>query len=802
MYIHRVDLENELAGVEGKHAGIKLDFDMEWDGDCDIALRAALKPVGVSFGVQNFKLCGRMYLILSPLTSELPVVSAAQFGFINPPRLDLSFTGAASALSSLKVIEKKIPALIQSVLNGVLVLPQRMGVPIDPAYNPLDTYQPPVGMLRVTILGGRGLRVQRAGLVKDIPDPYCKISLGASDPVRTSTKKDTLSPSWDDEPCDFILYDLDQKVYLKVYDEDNALDFDDLLGVAEITARDLFKSGGKAEVELEKNGMNHGIFITLAAELFHLSARLGSLSAPEYSEKNQLCGLVTIGVTQAFDVSLPKEDAATFVKCVYGEGSKHERTFTTPVVVDAPGIDALNPMYDSVFHVPLTAAMMRQEADGGVAFTLVDGPGASNGSDAHGELGKIVISHERLRRVRKHTVIETKPIGEWGARLDYAVCLNGMQTGQEASRGEEAVADDAFPSEASSHGASAARGDAMIRVTAVKGRGFRVKKRLGRDSVPDVYCKVRVRSVRGDGPPTSWRTATIKNDTMPQWHESTVFGNVDPAGAVLCVDAYQDSKVKDHHLGCAEFPVGTLLRKRIMEMELKDEATPTETYVTFKCVELGAGKHTAGKDGTSEAEHVSHNVNEGEEASSPALGESWIHAVADSDAASAAPPGGRGLPPTPVEERSATPEREGHADGSGGTGDASPSTGPRSILITAVRGRGFPVKKHRIGKDDVPDVYCKVRLSREGKPADKWKTSVVKNSTTPEWHETREYGGVDPSEAMLRVDAYNSNKLDDDYLGHVELPVGSLLEKRTWEMELTGKKGLTGSYVTFQCDPA
>lgn len=213
MFIHRVDLENQMAGYKAKQAGIQMDFDIEWDGDCDIMLRAALKPISVSFGVKNFKLSGRMYVILSPLTSAMPVVSAAQFGFINPPKLDLSFTGLASVLHSLDVVQKKIPPLIQSVLNSVLVLPQRIVTPIDPAnYDYLDTYQPPVGMVRIAALEGRGFQVQKGMLLKDIPDVYCKISLGASEPFRNSTKKDCLSPSWNNESCDFILYDMDQKV--------------------------------------------------------------------------------------------------------------------------------------------------------------------------------------------------------------------------------------------------------------------------------------------------------------------------------------------------------------------------------------------------------------------------------------------------------------------------------------------------------------------------------------------------------------------------------------------------------------
>lgn len=290
---------------------------------------------------------------------------------------------------------------------------------------------------------------------------------------------------------------------------------------------------------------------------------------------------------------------------------------------------------------------------------------------------------------------------------------------------------------------------------------------------------------------------------MPQWNESKVFGDVDPAGTVLRIDAYDDERIKDHHLGRAEFSVATLLRKGTMEMELEDKATSTKNYVTFSCVQLSAEK-----GGTSKVDNVPRSVDEGEKAPPPQLGESWVHASAETKKEHAAPSGGPGLSLTSVAEPRATPSQELHSDHfeeplSPAAG-AVPRTGaPLSIRVTALCGRGFPTKKHRIGKDDIPDVYCKVRLrpSTGAEATGKWKTSVIKNDTAPEWNETKEYVDVDPSEAVLRVDAYDDGTIRDVHCGHAEFPVGLLLEKGAWEMELTGDKGPTGMYVTFRCEP-
>lgn len=226
-------------------------------------------------------------------------------------------------------------------------------------------------------------------------------------------------------------------------------------------------------------------YVTLSGDLFHLSQEhLGSLSASQYEGKDKLCGLVTIIVTKAFDIPIPREDAATYVKVVYGEGTKHEKVFYTGTVCDYPGIDALNPMFDCVFHVPITSAMVRPDSafsprgsgfssnsdrdediienkfggsskqssvasisslrssfasvagnvtnkskrvkkiNNNITFTLTDADGA-NGTKGHGDLGKMTVTHAELLRAYKHTITETRPIGDGGAKLEFRAFLTG-----------------------------------------------------------------------------------------------------------------------------------------------------------------------------------------------------------------------------------------------------------------------------------------------------------------------------------------------------------------------------------------
>ena len=82
------------------------------------------------------------------------------------------------------------------------------------------------------------------------------------------------------------------------------MDPDDSLGKVEITVRELFRepNDGECELELVMDGEKTGCYITLSAELFHLSEQLHSfpdgLRSEKYEGKNALCGLATIIITK------------------------------------------------------------------------------------------------------------------------------------------------------------------------------------------------------------------------------------------------------------------------------------------------------------------------------------------------------------------------------------------------------------------------------------------------------------------------------------------------------------------------
>lgn len=537
-----------VHGIQNDGA-VTFDMDVIWDGECDIQLKA--NYVG-SFGIKSVKLEGRMSVLLKPLSNQLPIVSAIQYGFINPPDVTLDFTGLAQMVDEIKVIRTAIHKCVQDSLASMLVLPIRMLYKMDGASSSfMDAYQPPIGIAHITLIEGHGFQEEKKYLQShDVPDVYCNITLGASEVWKTGTSKNTLTPEWK-ETNGFLLSDYGQVIRIHAMDEDKGtLDADDELGSARVAVGELLLAGRTMEVELQTDGVGTGAFVTLCCNVCEFTPDLTSL---DKAEENMLCGLVTILVTRAFDIPLERHKAASFVKVNYGRSE-----FVTGVVSDYPGVDALNPVYDCAFHVPLTTA----DGDDDIQFTLM------NGEDI---LGTTMVTRAYIVDFPDRTITETRPIGDQGSSLEFRVTLRGIQdvTSQEYLPAPTSEPTIIAPPKPTIH-TEDEKPMGTIRITAIKGRGFKVqKRRFRKDDAPDIYCNIQFES-------NVWRTSTIRNSVKPEWNESKEFLLLDHS-QIVTVDVYdEDKRGADELLGSVTLTVSKLLLSGAMtevELEKKGEGT-------------------------------------------------------------------------------------------------------------------------------------------------------------------------------------------------------------------------------------
>ncbi|RSM04750.1 hypothetical protein CDV31_009917 [Fusarium ambrosium] len=340
--VHKTDLQ-----------GIKLDMDLDWDGKCDFELEGSMVP---KIGIEHVKLKGRLSVLLCPLTNIIPLIGAAQVAFINPPTLELDFTDAAN-IADFSIIDKAVRKVILNIISSMAVLPNRFLVKLDSSNDYFKTFQHHLGVIRLTIGQATGITgPKKSGakrllqkLVKDVPDCYCDVTVGAEEEWRTSTQKNSHDPEWN-ETHDFLVTDYDQHITVDVNDDD--LGGDDDIGIATTTVKQLLLAGGSQELNLVHKGQPTEGRVTLQAKFFNFVGETDSISA-ESQEEGQICGLATVLIAGVSGLSGQRDELNPSVKVIWGD-----KEFITPAKTYSPGTDIFNPSFDSAFRFPITADVL------------------------------------------------------------------------------------------------------------------------------------------------------------------------------------------------------------------------------------------------------------------------------------------------------------------------------------------------------------------------------------------------------------------------------------------------------------
>ena len=153
----------------------KMNMDVVWNGNCDIQLEG--DKVFPKFGITNITFSGRMQFVFNPLSDVLPCIGGIQIAFVDPPDINLDFTGIA-AFANSNLITDIIDEALNSTLEKMMVLPNHMSIGLDKTCDYLKMYLPPLGIARITAQNGWGCKVQKGTFKDDVPDVYLKISLG------------------------------------------------------------------------------------------------------------------------------------------------------------------------------------------------------------------------------------------------------------------------------------------------------------------------------------------------------------------------------------------------------------------------------------------------------------------------------------------------------------------------------------------------------------------------------------------------------------------------------------------------
>lgn len=608
--LQTVDDEGKAYGSDQRY--LQFEWDITWQSDCDIQL-ATDKVAGlaaISFGVKTLTLSGRLQVIAKPLTSAaLPCIDAVQFAFVNPPKIELDFTGLANladmklSFGGVNVVDIKgiVRGIVDDILSTTMVLPTRIYVPLGVDVDFRDIYAPQYkGMARVRLHSGRGFQIQKASSrfgSDDIPDVYVKMRVGVEPYFKSSVCKDNCNPVWDpdEEFSDFLVCAYrDQILEIQVWDEDTGVvDTDDHLGYAYVTLGQVLLEAdrnGLFEIELMregKRGCNEeptGQFVTISLQKVPLTTKdlssMSRMAVTQYSstkdyskltakqikkhekrDKHRVVGLATILVSHATNLPFNTEaEANTFVKVYTGCGpGKKEIGFTPPI----PG--SLNPQYMTPICVPMTVAYMRERfnSPGTECFCMEVYQQDIAMKHKPELLGDVVVNKSEVKVGDEWSLRETRSINRKypNTELAFTISYQGVSTlipkhyqgpKQAVSRG---ISYDTVSS--ISEGGEIEMVENKIRIRIVKGYGFpERKKRLSRKTdIPDVYCLIKYGSS-----PVVWRTATIKDDETPEWEDEFRDYTMMSMNEVISIDVWdENSKTDDYFYGNARTSVAKVL---------------------------------------------------------------------------------------------------------------------------------------------------------------------------------------------------------------------------------------------------
>lgn len=301
------------------------------------------------------------------------------------------------------------------------VLPNRFLTKLDASNDYFKTFQPHLGFVRLTVGRASGIAAPKkeksgvskliAKVVKDVPDCYVKVKLGAEKEWKTTTLKNNTEPEWN-ETHDFLVSDFEQIIALDIQDDDLAGDDD--IGLAETTVKNILLDNGTKELPLTHKGEATNAKITIHAQFYHFVADANALSVQtENQSQDSIIGIATILIGSVSNLQGNRDELKPSVQVSWGASK-----FQTAVKTYTPGTDIFNPSYDQAFRISLTTELLTSQAP----FTLT----LLNAKD---ESGSVEIPFQDIVSAPGLVKEENFDVGN-GVSVRASLSVHGIQLGQ------------------------------------------------------------------------------------------------------------------------------------------------------------------------------------------------------------------------------------------------------------------------------------------------------------------------------------------------------------------------------------
>ncbi|KAG5886718.1 hypothetical protein JTB14_030784 [Gonioctena quinquepunctata] len=333
---------------------IIIDFDVFYDGDCDINFSMSGTQIGT---IKDFQVGAELRVVLKPLMIKTPIVGGIQVFFLNTPDINFELEG----LSAIPGLSYFIRQKIEEKITKKLVFPNKITKRFSKSVEAAELKSlEPAGVLRVHVFEAKDLERKD---VTGKSDPYVVLTVGAQGCTTPVIKRD-LNPRWD-YWCEFVILDpIGQHLQFKLFDQDD-LNEDDFMGSGIIEIQSVIKEGKNDRwfnLDNAKHGKLHLRFTWLG-----LSADQSALNAASHETKllkvaNISTALLTIYLEAAQDLQKVKSKKPNpYVVLTVGktqQKSKVKKHTVDPVWEQGFSMLVANPDSDS-----LNISMIDKDSD-------------------------------------------------------------------------------------------------------------------------------------------------------------------------------------------------------------------------------------------------------------------------------------------------------------------------------------------------------------------------------------------------------------------------------------------------------